>query len=106
MLNKSLFLNEKIFDANVEQLPIRKGFGEGLLVAGQDNAHVVALCADLTESTQMHLFKEKFPNRFVEIGVAEQNLASRASSAPGPPAACPQHTPPARAADHLPTGPG
>lgn len=68
-----------MFDADVEQAPIRKGFGEGLLVAGEADERVVGLCADLTESTQMHLFKEKFPKRFVEIGVAEQNLATVAS---------------------------
>lgn len=68
-----------MFDKDVEQVPIRKGFGEGLVVAGEENANVVALCADLTESTQMHLFKKKFPERFVEIGVAEQNLVTVAS---------------------------
>lgn len=56
--------------------PIRKGFGRGLLAAGQANENVVAACADLTESTQMHLFREAFPERFVEIGVAEQNLVT------------------------------
>ena len=60
-------------------MPIRKGFGEGLAKAGETNKSIVALCADLTESTQMHFFKEKFPERFVEIGVAEQNLATVAS---------------------------
>ncbi|MDB5266527.1 MAG: transketolase, transketolase [Parcubacteria group bacterium] len=68
-----------MFDKDVEQVPIRKGFGEGLVMAGENNPQVVGLCADLTESTQMDKFKEKFPNRFVEIGVAEQNLASVAS---------------------------
>jgi transketolase len=72
-------LNTKIFDADVEQVPIRTGFGQGLVIAGEQNNNVVGLCADLTESTQMHLFKAKFPNRFVEMGVAEQNLASVAS---------------------------
>ncbi len=76
MLNKNLKLNEKMFDKDVEQIPIRKGFGEGLVLAGEADVNVVALCADLTESTQMHLFKEKFPERFVEIGVAEQNLVT------------------------------
>ena len=56
--------------------PIRKGFGRGLLQAGKNNTSVVAACADLTESTQMHLFKKEFPDRFVEIGVAEQNLVT------------------------------
>ena len=73
------FLNPKLFDKDVEQAPIRKGFGEGLLIAGREDARVVGLCADLTESTQMHLFKKEFPDRFVEIGVAEQNMAGVAS---------------------------
>lgn len=56
--------------------PTRKGFGRGLKTAGEQNENVVALCADLTESTQISLFKEAFPNRFVEVGIAEQNLAT------------------------------
>ena len=79
MLNPNLKLNTKIFNDDVEQVPIRKGFGEGLVQIGETNTSVVALSADLTESTQMHLFKNKFPERFVEIGVAEQNLAAVAS---------------------------
>ncbi len=79
MLNPKLKLNPKIFNADIEQVPIRKGFGEGLAKAGEIDKNVVALCADLTESTQMHFFKEKFPERFVEVGVAEQNLVTVAS---------------------------
>ena len=79
MLNPLQKLNPKLLDKDVEQLPIRKGFGEGLLKAGELDKNVVGLCADLTESTQMHLFKNKFPERFIEMGVAEQNLASVAS---------------------------
>lgn len=79
MLNPDLKLNIKVFADDCEQVPIRKGFGEGLAQAGETNKNIVALCADLTESTQMHFFKEKFPERFVEIGVAEQNLATVAS---------------------------
>ena len=79
MLNNSIKLNPKLFDADVEQIPIRKGFGEGLLRAAELDTRVVGLCADLTESTQMHLFKQRFPERFIEIGVAEQNLATVAS---------------------------
>ncbi len=56
--------------------PIRKGFGRGLVEAGKQDENVVAACADLTESTQMHLFKEAFPERFIEIGVGEQNLVT------------------------------
>ena len=68
-----------MFDREVEQVPIRQGFGEGLLEAGEKNAQVVGLCADLTESTKMNLFADKFPNRFIQVGVAEQNLAGVAS---------------------------
>lgn len=50
-----------------------------MLCVGTQDERIVALCADLTESTQMHLFKQKFPERFFQIGVAEQNLASVAS---------------------------
>ena len=79
MLNPKLKLNPKLFSQDCEQVPIRKGFGQGLLKAGGENENIVALCADLTESTQMNLFAEKFPDRFVEIGVAEQNLVTVAS---------------------------
>jgi transketolase len=60
----------------LEAEPIRKGFGKGLLEAGKIDENVVAACADLTDSTQMSLFKAEFPDRFVEIGVAEQNLVT------------------------------
>lgn len=56
--------------------PIRKGFGRGLLQAGKDDTNVVAACADLTDSTQMGAFAKEFPARYVEIGVAEQNLVT------------------------------
>jgi transketolase len=79
MINKKLNLNQKLFEKDVELVPIRKGFGEGLLILGEENKDVVGLCADLTDSTYMNLFRKKFPERFVEIGVAEQNLATVAS---------------------------
>ena len=72
-------LADNILRDDVEREPIRAGFGRGLKAAGEANDQVVALCADLTESTQMHHFKEAFPERFVEIGVAEQNLVTVAS---------------------------
>ena len=59
--------------------PVRKGFGTGLKKAGELDENVVALCADLTESTQVHLFKNEFPDRFFEVGIAEQNLVTVAS---------------------------
>jgi transketolase len=62
-----------------KQEPLRAGFGRGLLEAGRRDERVVALCADLTESTMMNMFKEAFPNRFIEVGIAEQNLVTVAS---------------------------
>ena len=59
--------------------PVRTGFGTGLKKAGELDENVVALCADLTESTQVHLFKNEFPDRFFEVGIAEQNLVTVAS---------------------------
>jgi len=58
------------------QEPIRKGFGRGLLEAGKRWDNIVGVCADLTESTNMHFFAEAYPERFVQVGVAEQNLVT------------------------------
>jgi transketolase len=55
---------------------IRDGFGRGLLRAGQENEQVVGICADLTDSTKMSLFAEAFPDRFIEAGIAEQNIVT------------------------------
>lgn len=72
-------LNPNLFNEDVKQEPIRAGFGRGLKAAGEANDQIVALCADLTESTQISLFREAFPNRFIEVGIAEQNLVALAS---------------------------
>ncbi len=72
-------INPKLFDTDVEQVPIRKGFGEGLLQAGEEDHRIVALCADLTESTMIHLFAKRFPERYVQVGIGEQSMASVAS---------------------------
>ncbi len=69
-------LNPNLFKKEVEQVPIRFGFGEGLLVSGERNKNIVALCADLTGSTKMDLFAKKFPERFFEAGITEQSMAS------------------------------
>lgn len=79
MLNPNLKLNQKLFDEDVEVEPTRAGFGTGLLQLGETNPNVVALSADLTESTQANKFAEKFPERFFEVGVAEQNMAAVAA---------------------------
>jgi transketolase len=61
---------------DAKQEPTRAGFGRGLVAAGQQNPQVVAACADLTDSTKMNQFAEAFPERFIEIGIAEQNLVT------------------------------
>ncbi len=76
MLNNQANLNPKIFDEDVEKIPSRDGFGQGLVIAAEENPNVVGLCADLTESTRMEEFKKKFPERYFEVGVAEQNLVT------------------------------
>ncbi len=79
-INPKAYIAENIFElAKLEQKPNREGYGLGLAEAGEKNQNIVALCADLTESTRMHYFRQKFPERFIQIGVAEQNLATVAS---------------------------
>lgn len=73
---QNMFLVSDVLSKDLINEPIRKGFGKGLLEAGQKDENVVAACADLTDSTQMSLFRDEFPDRFVEIGVAEQNLVT------------------------------
>ncbi len=79
MLSPEAKLNPHIFDADVEQKPIRDGYGEGLVAAAKVNPKVVALCADLLESTRTEEFAKKYPQRFFEVGVAEQNMATIAA---------------------------
>src|SRR3989344_3183437 len=78
MIKTEAKLVENIFDKPAEA-PTRDGFGKGVVEAGEKDERVVVLCADLAESTRAHWFKEKFPNRYIELGVAEQNLATVAS---------------------------
>lgn len=79
-LNSSLHLVKNLFDEKkIKKAKTRDGYGKGLVEAGEKDSNVVVLCADLTESTRSHWFKEKFPERFVEMGVAEQNMATVAS---------------------------
>ena len=64
--------------ASVKQVPTRNGFGEGLIEAGTRNSNVLAICADLAESTRMEGFKKAHPSQYLEIGVAEQMLVAMA----------------------------
>ena len=63
-------IDRAFMDGNPRYISTRIGFGEGLVQAGEKDNNVVALCADLTESIQMQDFKNKFGNRFIEVGVA------------------------------------
>ncbi len=72
-------INPEVFSEDVEQIPLRNGFGEGLVEAADAHENIVGLCADLTESTRMQAFANKYPERFAQVGVAEQNLAVIAS---------------------------
>ncbi len=72
-------LSEKIFKDDIGQEPTRNGYGYGLVAAGEENSNVVVLCADLTESTRSHWFAEKFPERFIEMGIGEQSMAAVAA---------------------------
>ena len=77
MLNKDAHLIDDL--SKPEMIPTRDGYGKGLVEAGEKDERVVVLCADLTESTRSLWFAEKFPERFIEVGVAEQNMALLAS---------------------------
>src|SRR3990167_4130408 len=80
MINKEAKLIDNLLDEkNIQMVPTRDGFGKGLVEAGEKDERVVALCADLTESTRFHWFQQKFPSRFIQVGVAEQNMATVAS---------------------------
>jgi len=71
-LNPKMFLAQDL--DNPDRVPSRDGFGHGLVELGKKNKNVVELCCDLTDSTRAGWFKKKFPKRFIEVGVAEQNM--------------------------------
>lgn len=78
MLNLEVKLKENIFD-QPDLAPTRDGFGKGVVEAGKADERVVVLSADLAESTRAEWFQKEFPARFVEMGVAEQNMATVAA---------------------------
>ncbi len=79
MTNPHAKLSDKIFSTDIEMLPTRDGFGTGSVEAARADKNVVVLTADLAESTRAEWFEKEFPERFVEVGVAEQNMAALAS---------------------------
>lgn len=72
----NLHLVTDIRAKDIAQEPIRAGFGRALVTAAQQDDNVVAACADLTDSTKMAAFAKEFPERYIEIGIAEQNLVT------------------------------
>lgn len=79
MLNPDLHLNKKVFDKDVEKKATRDGYGVGIVELGEKDENVVVLTADLSESTRTDKFQEQFPERFFDMGVAEQNMAAVAA---------------------------
>lgn len=79
MLHPHAHLSKETFAEDILERPTRDGYGEGLLLAGEENQNVVVLTADLAESTRAEAFAKKFPERFFECGVAEQNMAAIAA---------------------------
>jgi len=80
MINPDVKLNPDLFDlGKIEMIPTRDGFGQGLIIAAEENPNVVVLSADVAKSTRCAQFAEKFPERFFQIGIAEQNLAGVAA---------------------------
>lgn len=72
-------IRDTLFTPKEEERTTREGFGEGLLRAGELDTRIVALCADLTDSIRMDLFRAKFPTRFFEMGITEQAMSGLAS---------------------------
>jgi transketolase len=80
MINNDLQLIEHIFDKDaLVQAPVRDGFALGVVEAGEKDERVVVLSADVSDSVRASAFKEKFKERYIEVGVSEQNLATLAS---------------------------
>ncbi len=78
MLNPDMHIRDD-WAAATEKGATRDGFGKGVVEAGRADERVVVLSADLAESTRAEWFQKEFPTRFIEIGVAEQNLATVAA---------------------------
>lgn len=79
MISPDARLSEHIFSDQIPKASTRDGFGHGSIEAGKADPCIVVLCADLAESTRAEWFQKEFPERFIELGVAEQNMATVAS---------------------------
>lgn len=76
MLSKQSHLKKDTLSREVEMAPTRDGYGLGLVEVGEKYPNVVALCGDLSDSTRTAKFRDAFPERFIQMGVAEQNMAN------------------------------
>lgn len=76
MINPNAKLVPDLFNVKLEKKSTRDGFGKGTVEAGKENKNIVVLSADLGDSTRAAWFQKEFPDRYVEVGVAEQNLAT------------------------------
>lgn len=74
MINPKMNLTKNLFKKDIEQIPTRFGFGDALVSLGKKNENIMVLCADLADSTRTSDFRKEFPKRFIEVGIAEQNL--------------------------------
>ncbi|MCL6473063.1 MAG: transketolase family protein [Firmicutes bacterium] len=79
IVNSDAYLVKPLFSPDIERAATRDGYGEAILELGKDDPRIVVLCADLAESTRTLAFAKKFPERFIEVGVAEQNMAGIAA---------------------------
>ena len=78
-MRDDVYLVENLFKGELEMVPTRNGYGEGVVEAGAKNTNIVVLCADLTDSTRNTEFKKQFPDRFIQMGVQEQLIAASAA---------------------------
>ena len=78
MLNEKMHLVEDLFSNDIKMSPTRNGYGEGLVELGKENPDIVVMCGDLTDSTRTSYFQKEFPERFYEMGIAEQNMVGAA----------------------------
>lgn len=78
MSHHTTYIREDIFEPH-EEVPTRDGFGNGILEAAREDSNIVVLSADLSESTRAEWFQKEFPERFIEAGIMEQNMAAVAA---------------------------
>jgi transketolase len=76
MLHSQAHLHRNTLSKHVELAATRDGYGKGIVELGEKNDDVVVLCGDLSDSTRSAKFRDRFPERFIQIGIAEQNMAN------------------------------